>query len=277
MNDLELPALEYCSLERAARFIGSGCEAEDLLHWATIGAINLSHEFGVDEHVEAFIEFNGELIDVATKIFNSGQCTDYYINVSEFSFIATAAFEECLTVDDVIAVLTKYGDRPRTKAYLKGVWDVSFFTCDFNNLHPYRVFKFSPLGDVCIDCEASMNHEIRYSKDNLLVSRTAVSVILGKSNGLRRLVSMRDKPYLLVRDEITTKENISNTVANNRASMIKALLAIHYGQDVADSPRKFIENKDSEICKDFDAKGISLPAGKTIAEWLKDADIDFLL
>ncbi|HAT3921102.1 TPA: hypothetical protein I9Y23_004820 [Kluyvera ascorbata] len=277
MNDFELPALEYCSLERAARFIGSGCEADDLLHWATIGSIKLSHEFGIDEHVQAFVEFDGELIDVATKIFNSGQCDDYYINVSEFSFIATHLFEECSTVDDVIAVLTKHGDKPRVKAYLKGVWNISFFTCDFNNLNPFRIFNFSPLGDVCIDCDASINHEERYSKNDLLVSRDAVSVILGKANGLRKLPSMRNKPYLLMRENVETKENISNTVANNRASMIKALLAIHYGQDVADSPRKFFENKDSEICRDFDAKGISLPSGKTIAEWLKDADIDFIV
>ena len=43
MKDFDLPILEYCSLERAARFIGSGCEVEDILHWAEIGAINLSY------------------------------------------------------------------------------------------------------------------------------------------------------------------------------------------------------------------------------------------
>ena len=57
MKDFELPALEYCTLERATRFIGAGCEVEDLLHWAEIGAINLSHEFGRDDSMLGYIEF----------------------------------------------------------------------------------------------------------------------------------------------------------------------------------------------------------------------------
>lgn len=75
---------------------------------------------------------------------------------------------------------------------------------------------------------------------------------------------------------IKNTEEISRTVANNRSSMIKALLAIHYGEDVANSPRKFIENKDSEICKDFELKGIKLPSGKIVSEWLRDVEIDYV-
>ncbi|WP_413499152.1 hypothetical protein [Buttiauxella gaviniae] len=275
MMDFKLPALEYCSLDRGARFIGADCEVEDLIHWAAVGSIKLSHEFGKDEHLRAFIEFEGDLIDVASKILNSGQHSDYYINVSEYSIIATADFEECETIDEIVAVLTKYGDKPRVKAFLKGVWNISSFINDHALVAPYRMLEFSPLGNTCIECNASVDSESSFSETDLLVSREAISIILGGDDEPRKLNSLRDKPYLLVNEVKKTKEDISSTVANNRASMIKALLAIHYGEDVANSPRKFIENKDSEICKDFDMKGISLPAGKTIAEWLKDADIDF--
>ncbi|XPP73226.1 hypothetical protein ACN2AS_24225 [Serratia liquefaciens] len=39
----EIPALEYCSLRRAATLLG--CEADDLLHWAEVGAIELCLKF----------------------------------------------------------------------------------------------------------------------------------------------------------------------------------------------------------------------------------------
>lgn len=275
MKDFELPALEYCTLERATRFIGAGCEVEDLLHWAEIGAINLSHEFGRDDSMLGYIEFDGTLMDVANKIFNSEQRHDYYINVSEFSIIATSDFECCETVEQVAEVLTKYGDKPRVKAHLKGVWNISSFIVNRDFTAPYVKLCFSPLGDVDINCNASVNDESSFSEKDLLVSIEAISVILGDECKVRKLTVGRKKVYEMGNRTTVSKEEVSKTIANNRASMIKALLAIHYGDDVAESPRKFIESKDSEICKDFQLRGIALPSGKTIADWLKDADIDF--
>ncbi len=53
------------------------------------------------------------------------------------------------------------------------------------------------------------------------------------------------------------------------------MLYIHYGSDVADNPRTFFDSLNSEIKRDFDIKGIDLPSGKTIANWLKGVDIKF--
>ena len=276
MKEFELPMLEYFSIERAVRFINSGCEVGDLLHWAEMGAYKLSHEFISGEEVFAYIEFDGNIRDVAEKIFNTGQCNDYHINVSEFSIIATAEFEYCETIEDVAAELTKYGDSPRVKAYLKGVWDIEEFSVNRNNVKPYQRLKFSPMGTVYINALASANDELSLSESELLISKKSVSLILGEENKRRELTLNRKAPYFIAKDDASSKEELSLTVANNRAALIKALLAIHYGDDVANSPRKFIENKDSEICKDFNLRGIALPSGKTVAEWLKDADIDFL-
>lgn len=106
MKDFDLPILEYCSLERAARFIGSGCEVEDILHWAEIGAINLSYKFKGTEEYSAFVKFFGDMGNIATQIFNTGQLDDYHINLSPFSVIATNDFCECTSIDDVLSVLT---------------------------------------------------------------------------------------------------------------------------------------------------------------------------
>ncbi|MER2978877.1 hypothetical protein [Serratia bockelmannii] len=275
MKEFELPALEYCSLERAVRYIGSGCEVGDFLHWAEVGAIHLSHEFGNGEEINAYIEFESDIIDVATKIFNTGQCDDYYINLSEFSIIATSEFEDCQSIEDVVGELTKYSDKPIVKGILRGVWDIQSFTVNNNSVAPYQRLVFSPMGEVYVNAIASINNEIGYAMNDFLVSKKAIALILGDDNKPRELSIKRKVPYLLTKDIAGNKEDISITIANNRASMIKALLAIHYGDDVANSPRKFIESRDSEICKDFNLKGIELPSGKTVASWLKDADIDF--
>lgn len=76
--------------------------------------------------------------------------------------------------------------------------------------------------------------------------------------------------------KIESSKAPSHTIAKNQASLIKALLYIHYGEDVANKPRAFFENKDSEIAVDFQLKGIDIPSGKTVAGWIKDVDIDFL-
>lgn len=280
MKDFDLPALEYCSLERAARFIGSGCEIEDLLHWAEIGAIKLSYDFSKNDYEPnpAYLEFSGNVFDIASNILSTGQCYDFFINLSPHSIVSTSDFEMCTTVEEVISALIKTGDRPSARGYLHGVWDISKLTVNRERSEPYRISECSPLGSAYVNCNASLgvgDNEPRYSVNDLLISKQAISTILGDDIKLRSIPITRRVPYFSGKKSSTDKEEISKTVANNRASLIKALLAIHYGNDVADNPRKFIENKDSEICKDFQLKGISLPSGKTIADWLKDADIDF--
>ncbi|MEM7927629.1 hypothetical protein Q4R04_17780, partial [Morganella morganii] len=64
----------------------------------------------------------------------------------------------------------------------------------------------------------------------------------------------------------------SNNVKNN---FIKSLLHIHYGDDVAENPRRFMDNKDSEISNDFRNQKITPPSGKAVQEWLKFTEIPF--
>ncbi|ENM1232987.1 hypothetical protein AB6R86_004609 [Salmonella enterica] len=274
MKEFNLPALEYCSLERATRFIGDGCEIEDLLHWAEIGAISLSHKF--NDSICGYVSFNERNIDVAEYIFNFIEHgKHFWVPISDRSIILVMDFADCVTIDDVVSVLTKSGDKPAVKAVIKGLWDISKYHINDKFPSIYTNLSFSPSGNNNVNCEVTIhNYELGLSLNNLLVSKQAISTILGDNNKLRSLPITNDAFYLLEKEKTVNKESISNTVANNRASLIKALLAIHYGNDVADNPRKFIDNKDSEICKDFQLKGINLPSGKTVMEWLKDAEID---
>lgn len=277
MREFELPALEYCSLSRATRFIGGGCEVEDLLHWAEIGAINLSYKFDSKDEsgkFSAFIEFDGTASELAKKIFNSKQYNDYHINISKHSIIATTDFEECESVDDIEAILMQRGDKPNIRAYLKGVWDIKTFITDNRLTSPYRRLVFCPMDNNSIMATASVNEDIGIAECELLISKAAIMKVLGRVEPMREIPVDETHVFSVYSEEKQSKEDTSKTIARNRAAMIKALLAIHYGEDVANNPRKFIENTRSEICKDFQLKGIKLPSGKIISDWLKDADID---
>lgn len=66
------------------------------------------------------------------------------------------------------------------------------------------------------------------------------------------------------------KENKTGSkTLNAQAEFIQNLLSIHYGEEVANNPRKFLDNPRSEIIKDFETKGLKPPAGETVKRWLK--------
>ncbi|WP_080178697.1 hypothetical protein [Salmonella enterica] len=60
-------------------------------------------------------------------------------------------------------------------------------------------------------------------------------------------------------------------LTHKQAQFIYDLLAVQYGQDVADNPRRFIDDPDSEIAKDFHDKTKKLPSGRSVERWLKKA------
>lgn len=59
MKDFDLPALEYCSLDRASRLLG--CELGDLLHWAELSAIPLMIKFTHKVSSDARIMFSDNI------------------------------------------------------------------------------------------------------------------------------------------------------------------------------------------------------------------------
>ncbi|SUT88062.1 Uncharacterised protein [[Actinobacillus] rossii] len=73
----------------------------------------------------------------------------------------------------------------------------------------------------------------------------------------------------------STREN------RNKDKVIKSLLAVYFGEDVANNPRKHITASDGithangKIQRAFELKGIKIPvSGQTLANWLKDVEIE---
>ncbi|MBV7387231.1 hypothetical protein KRX11_01010 [Pasteurellaceae bacterium TAE3-ERU1] len=59
---------------------------------------------------------------------------------------------------------------------------------------------------------------------------------------------------------------------NQQAQFIFDLLKVHYGDDVAEKIRSYADNSRSKLRRDFEKKGLILPTGKTLKNWLKQCD-----
>ncbi|WP_370557377.1 hypothetical protein NMD88_03975 [Edwardsiella tarda] len=65
---------------------------------------------------------------------------------------------------------------------------------------------------------------------------------------------------------------LSKKTENAKSRFIKNLLTVMYGEDVSNSPRKYIDGIDSQIRNDMNAKGLVCPSGCTVEKWLSDID-----
>jgi hypothetical protein len=62
----------------------------------------------------------------------------------------------------------------------------------------------------------------------------------------------------------------SSKTTNKQAELIYALIAAHYGEDIANNPRSHIDNADGAIRIDIENKGLTVPSGNTVSSWLKN-------
>jgi hypothetical protein len=114
----KLLPLEYCKLDRAATLLG--CEVEDLIHWGSIGAINLCIK---DPGVASLLVLSmlGEPLDCADsatfKIDGDGELSP---QLSDYSRCATDAKSSDDQDSVLLTEICKYD------AYLYGLWAFSY-------------------------------------------------------------------------------------------------------------------------------------------------------
>ncbi|EII0864692.1 hypothetical protein LGS79_002131 [Salmonella enterica] len=87
--------------------------------------------------------------------------------------------------------------------------------------------------------------------------------------GWEHSISKKNLYITLTEMDKLVASDSGNFLTYKQALFIYDLLAIHYGEDVAENPRGFIDNPDSEIAKDFNKKGKNLPSGRSVERWLK--------
>lgn len=98
---------------------------------------------------------------------------------------------------------------------------------------------------------------------------------------LQNQISEKDKIIGELREQLQQKHN--NTASDNKKNaFIKALLHIHYGEQVAENPRPHVydpnsseKSKDGLIQKDFELNGLEkhLPSGRTLQNWTKSIEL----
>ncbi|MCX9058832.1 hypothetical protein NLN90_22730 [Citrobacter portucalensis] len=264
MKDFDLPALEYCSLDRASRLLG--CELGDLLHWAELSAIPLMIKFTHKVSSDARIMFSDNIdlykclrdIDPGDGDFHVSQLCSFSLSPDDYE---DYEFEE--TINPVHNMIEF-----ELECKLHGLWELFNFSIEDD------VVKFTALKPFRNQCNwvsiARYWDGTEFTVSDLYISRESIEVITGiKQRVLLSIANFESeyKPVVMV-------EDINPKTRNYRAAFIKSLLYVCYGKEVADNPRKFFDNPRSKIKIDFDKAGISLPSGKAIDNWLKDIDLN---
>nr|HAT2257105.1 hypothetical protein [Citrobacter freundii] len=263
MKDFDLPALEYCSLDRASRLLG--CELDDILHWAEIRAIPLMVKFTNEKLCEARIEFSdGVDLYKSLRDIDPGDGDFLLSQFCSFSLMPDD-YEDYEFNGEINAVhdMIEY----TLECNLSGFWELFNFSIkdhrvDFTSVRPFRC-KHEWVG------HARYWDGSEFNISDLFISRESIELISGvKQRALLSLANFEDQASPIIREEDSQKTK------NYRAMFIKSLLIICYGEEAASSPRKFFENPRSKIRIEFEKAGIALPSGKAIESWLKNIDID---
>lgn len=266
--DFDLPLLEFCSLERATRLIGSGCEVEDLLHWGELGAIRLATRLPFGAYNDASICISGESKE---EIINKIKKMDI-MNVGSYNLPGACSFNLERELDEHIdKARSSEKEIVLNECSINGVWDIEY------------IFDIEEGGVVCRDftlsaeCE-DLNLYVEYDeylidRKDLLITKKYIEKISGKKGR-----SIGIQPHLNNKN-VTMRKNSYTVMDNKKNKLIKALIEISYGKGSSEKPRSLLnENRGTgDLLLDLQKMGIQPPiSGSTLAEYLKDVELDYV-
>ncbi|XWJ92917.1 hypothetical protein ACRARH_12385 [Phytobacter ursingii] len=267
---MNIPIPEYCTLERAAKLIG--CEIGDLLHFGEVGSVTICIK--VPSSTKAMIH-----------VFKKDEETVCDI---ETEWSARGKYSEFVTVDEPMEQVEDYEYEFRVPAFISGLWGMlrcSEFGQPFTKIpcedmvvltgtdRPFLAILDFPGSEWGVDEILNVQPENMY----ILGSDIEKIVSFAGKRLPERSVECTDSPNVKPNGELSVQheDNLSTKTINSRAQFIKSLLYTMYDSDVAENPRKYLENPDSEISEIFKAKGIKAPNGRTVQSWLSMVDIPF--
>lgn len=119
--------------------------------------------------------------------------------------------------------------------------------------------------------QKNINHNIT---DELKSFKIENDLLKGRINELKKEIEKFKNNDSTISNNQPKKE--SQKTINAQSKLIKSLLYIHYGEDVANNPRPHIEKTSGEIRKDFESKGLSreLPSCLTVKRWVDNIELD---
>ncbi|QNQ19385.1 hypothetical protein HF650_06230 [Kosakonia sp. SMBL-WEM22] len=274
---MALPKREYYTLQQAAK--KSGCEIEDLLHYAAIGVLQLCVHYEDSNKAGSDCYFYASLSDSLLDELNDNQESFTMHYSSRYNLI---------TMDSNAYFFTAEDGNPCWAEYVNGWFaiahteltlpafekskkaDVSQLIHPRNNLNTNTEgWDLSTKG---FDVSGPCFYEAKsFSSDDFVIMADELDILM--NGGMKiDLFSLTDESARI--KNVLTKD-VGNKTLTSMAKLIKSLLYLCYkDEDIVNNPRKHFDNSQSEINKDFDTLGLKLPSGKTIDKWLRGVDLD---
>ena len=278
-----IPPLKYCSIERAAKLLR--CEKSDIIHW--MPDIQLMLEFQKSlVNASVWVKINPEgyrkSIDPGLAYIKSiSYCTEFSLDA-----IRPVIEDEQEDIEDGETLL-------KFPAYFSGMASVfdGLYVDDSRRVVviPAELYCTVPVGDNIVSDSfhaidrneiATINHIVFSAMDTANNSYMEEVIadehlyISGSNIERIHMAGRRGEPIRSAPADININKKIGSKTTNSQAAFIKSLLHVMYSDKKAiDNPRSFFDDPNSEIAKDFAAKELKLPAGKTMEMWLKGVDI----
>lgn len=257
-----LPPRKWYTLEQAAKRIskltGEEIEVADLLHYWQVSMLDLSID----------ICYLNDLLSISCKNVNIIKSNLYLIGGYEIDG------ENILNIglDDIYISLFNTEDSKRSFSGL-----ISIAT----DYVPQELYKRN-----------LTENYISFKDDIFLISQpddggAKVIIMVDLDNSSKLNITLNDFFVLesSIQDFLSNKKPSSilgleldklkqqekkpaNKTLNSQAEFIRNLIIMSYGEEVADSIRKELDNPNSEISIDFQTKGLKAPSGKTVDRWI---------
>ncbi|EDY5733317.1 hypothetical protein GQ105_002078 [Salmonella enterica] len=249
MSDFVVPQLPFLDLPRAVETIRAAggwlhCEERDLITLWKSGSIELC--FSVPDWIA--------YADMAFP----GKGSDVLLSVEYDSFMRWWAEEP-------------YSWPPPPN-------EVTMQFRSYGTTDPYREMKLSAWADMRLspdyqpvdDSGEGLANALRamYSSNALVIPRAELVKAIG--------IFTSTLPDDVRESCAAAGKTESQKSVNYLARQLKALICIHYGADVADKLKKYLDDPDSEIRKDFASKGLKAPGGKALQRHLENVDVETL-
>jgi len=269
-----MPLREFYPVKRAAELLE--CQVGDLLHWAAIGAISLYLSF--DKGI-GFVRFFGDGVKVENRNLEG---------YSESDFLEAINLKELLTEQGFVSdgpsfvMACNHVDGVTIPCGFSGLWALPYSALGKTELCDIRPSKYDIWRSVNNRMLVSFECDdyLQYDVDDLYLVKSDFELIR-KNDGcdLPSYYSggVGQSFDITVGGGVVTKidDELSTKTINSRAQFIKSLLYSTYFEDLANNPRKYFDDPNSEISNDFRKKGIRLPSGKTVQSWINMVDIPF--
>lgn len=260
--------LEYCRIDRAARMLQ--CEVDDIIHWAEIGAVELTVKLNA---VSCALCMDNDLWDEIEELPDGFKSVDQNSFFGGFSYFKEASIhsgfrEDKLNVDGLI------------QGFAYGFWGVDKSVSEIlsieNKSDGCYAFGFTPVTpDVDLKYKVSLagfdREGIELSNKNLWIMRSSLQKLHHSITTGEHLSNIYNNTELAQQAEKSARRNRAPRTSHPQSEMIRALLLLHpdITEDQLSTPHK-LHGVLTEIFKATNGK-IIMPDvhPNTFERWLK--------